>query len=161
MAEQSGLRFLTVYVSSLSKCSAEEPSEAPPPPSRGKAPQAPERPPQLAEAPTEPSHPELTPLSPPRPSAPSPPEDPERRLHTGQQPVLPKRPPQLLPPPAWPGWTGLPFLPGSTGVFMETGEAGPPGRLDVSGKGLPHGVDGHTRQMSVPSAEGFAGAPGE
>ncbi|ELK05724.1 EMILIN-2 isoform X1 [Pteropus alecto] len=138
----------------------DEPSETPPPPPRGKAPQAPERPPQLAEAPTEPSHPELTPPSLPRPGALPPPEDPEQRLHTGQQPVLPERPPQLLPPPAWPSWTGLPFLPGSTGVIMETGEAGPPGRLGVSGKGLPHGVDGHTRQVPIPSAEGFAGAPG-
>ncbi|ELW67711.1 EMILIN-2 [Tupaia chinensis] len=61
---------------------------------------------------------------------------------------------------ARPGWTGLPFLPGSTGVIMETGEAGPPGRMGVSGRGLPQGVDGQTRQGPVPSAEGYAGAPG-
>ncbi|XP_040488623.1 EMILIN-2 [Ursus maritimus] len=136
----------------------EEPSEAPPP--HGKAPQVPGRPshPPLVEAPTEASHPERTPL--PTPSAPPLPEDPGKRPHTGQQPVLPKRPPRPLPPPAWPGWTGLPFLPGSTGVIMETGEAGPPGRMGVSGRGLPQGVDGQTGQRRIPSAEGFAGAPG-
>ncbi|XP_062933172.1 EMILIN-2 [Cynocephalus volans] len=111
----------------------EEPSTAPQLPTGGKAPQAP------AEAPTEP---------------PPPPED------TAQRPVLPLRPPwppeDTLPPPAWPGWPGLPFLPGSTGVIMETGEAGPPGRTGMSGRGLPPGADGHT----VPSAEGYAGAPG-
>ncbi|KAM8781497.1 EMILIN-2 [Rhynchonycteris naso] len=133
----------------------EEPSEAPLPPPRGKAPQAPEPPPQLAEVPTEPSHPELTTPLPPRPSAP-----PLSKEAEQQQPVLPKRPQQPLPPPARPGWTGLPFLPGSSGVFMETGEAGPPGRMRVSGRGLPHGVDGQTGQVPIPSTEGFAGAPG-
>nr|XP_035978223.1 EMILIN-2 isoform X1 [Halichoerus grypus] len=140
---------------------AEEPSEAllhPPP--RGKTPQVPGRPshPALEEAPTEASHPEPTPL--PTPSAPPLPEDPRRRPHTGQWPVLPKRPPQPLPPPTRPGWTGMPYLPGSTGVIMETGEAGPPGRMGVSGRGLPQGVDGQTGQGPIPSAEGFAGAPG-
>uniref|UniRef100_A0ABI7WCN3 C1q domain-containing protein n=1 Tax=Felis catus TaxID=9685 RepID=A0ABI7WCN3_FELCA len=138
----------------------EEPSEAPQPPPRGKAPQVPGRPshPGPVEAPTEASHPKPTPL--PRPSAPPLPEEPGKRLPTGQQPVLPKRPLQPLPPPAWPRWTGLPFLPGSTGVIMETGEAGPPGRMGVSGRGLPQGVDGQTGQGPIPSAEGFAGAPG-
>ena len=102
-----------------------------------------------AEAPTELSTPVLTPLPPP--STPSPPRDP------GQKPVLPKR----RPPPLRPGWTGLPFLPGSTGVIMETGEAGPPGRMGVSGRGLPRGVDGQTGQRPIPSAEGYAGAPGK
>nr|KAF6329936.1 elastin microfibril interfacer 2 [Myotis myotis] len=127
-------------------------------PPAGKAPQASEKPPQLAEVPTEPSLPELTP--PPLPSAPPPPEDPGQQLHSGQQPVPPKRPQQPLPWPVWPGWTGLPFLPGSTGVIMETGEAGPPGRMGVSGRGLPQGVDGQMGQAPIPSAEGFAGAPG-
>ncbi|KAM5304573.1 EMILIN-2 isoform 1-T1 [Glossophaga mutica] len=135
----------------------EEPSEAPPPPPRGKAPQAPEKPPQLTEVPTEPSHPELTPPPLPRPSAPPPPKDPGQQLHMGQQPVLPERPQQPLPPPVWPGRTGLP---GSTGDFMETGEAGPPGRMGMSGRGLPHGVDGQSGQMPIPRTEGFAGAPG-
>ena len=56
---------------------------------------------------------------------------------------------------------GLPFLPGSTGVITETGEAGPPGRVGVSGRGLPQGADGHTQPGLVPSAEGYAGAPGK
>ncbi|KAM5136391.1 EMILIN-2 isoform 1-T1 [Callospermophilus lateralis] len=133
----------------------EEPSETPQP-LAPKAPQVPARP-LPSEAPTE--------LPQPKPTRPSP-EDPARRLHTGQRPVLPKRPPQRwppeepLPPPARPGWTGLPFLPGSTGVLMETGEAGPPGRVGVSGRGLPQGVDGQTGQEAIPSAEGYAGAPG-
>ncbi|XP_003801659.1 EMILIN-2 [Otolemur garnettii] len=146
----------------------EEPSEAPQLPGRGKAPQMPRRPPTPSptEVPTEPAELEPTPLPLPRPSGPPPPEDPGHRLHTGQRPVLPQRPLQpqppkkKLPPPAWPGWTGLPFLPGSTGVIMETGEAGPPGRTGVSGRGLPQGVDGQTRQGTIPNTEGYAGAPG-
>lgn len=43
---------------------------------------------------------------------------------------------------------------------METGEAGPPGRMGVSGRGLPRGVDGQMGQAPIPSA-GFAGAPGK
>ncbi|XP_045742934.2 EMILIN-2 isoform X2 [Mirounga angustirostris] len=139
----------------------EEPSEAlPPPRPRGKTPQVPGRPshPALEEAPTEASHPQPTPL--PTPSAPLLPEDSRRWPHTGQWPVLPKRPPQPLPPPTRLDWTGMPYLPGSTGVIMETGEAGPPGRMGVSGRGLPQGVDGQTGQGPIPSAEGFAGAPG-
>ncbi|KAJ1068245.1 hypothetical protein K5549_019009, partial [Capra hircus] len=126
----------------------EEPSETPQPPPRGKAQDDAGKPSSPAEAPTELSTPVLTPLLPP--STPSPPRDP------GQKPVLPKR----RPPPLRPGWTGLPFLPGSTGVIMETGEAGPPGRMGVSGRGLPRGVDGQTGQRPIPSAEGYAGAPG-
>ncbi|XP_075388605.1 EMILIN-2 isoform X2 [Tenrec ecaudatus] len=136
----------------------EEPSEAPQlPPGGRKGPLAPDR---LPEAPTQPAHPKLTPVQPPRPSAPPPPEDP------GQRPVLPKRPlsprpsKEMLPPPAWPGRTGLPLLPGSTGVIMETGQAGPPGRMGMSGRGLPQGVDGQTGQAAIPSSEGYAGAPG-
>lgn len=129
----------------------EEPSEAP---------QTPEQP-LLTETTTEPPQLRLTPPPLPKPSRPTPPKDPKRRPHVEQRPVLPKRPSQeMLPPPAKPGWTGLPFLPGSTGVIMETGEAGPPGRMGVSGRGLPHGVDGQTRLAPIPSAEGYAGAPG-
>ncbi|XP_051046880.1 EMILIN-2 isoform X2 [Phodopus roborovskii] len=100
------------------------------------------------EAPTEP--PNLTPL----------PEDPARPPQTGQWPVLPQRPLQPPPLPAWPGRSGLPFLPGSSGVIMETGEAGPPGRMGMSGRGLPQGVDGQMGQGAIPSSEGYAGAPG-
>ncbi|XP_040826484.1 EMILIN-2 isoform X3 [Ochotona curzoniae] len=134
--------------------STEEPSEAPQTPGQPLPPETTTGPPQLR----------LTPPPPPplpRPSRPVPPKDPARRPHVEQRPVLPKWPAQgLQPPPAKPGWTGLPFLPGSTGVIMETGEAGPPGRIGVSGRGLPQGVDGQTGQSPVPSAEGYAGAPG-
>lgn len=41
---------------------------------------------------------------------------------------------------------------------METGQAGPPGTVVMSGSGRPKGVDG---QYTVPIAEGYAGAPGE
>uniref|UniRef100_A0A2I3NCM8 EMILIN-2 n=1 Tax=Papio anubis TaxID=9555 RepID=A0A2I3NCM8_PAPAN len=128
----------------------EEPSEAPSPP-----------PP--AETPKEQPQPKPTP---PRPSGPETPEDPARRPPAGQRPVLPQgplqpRPPEERPPlPAWPGRTARPQLPGSTGVIMETGQAGPPAGAGVSGRGLPRGVDGHTGSGTVPSAEGFAGAPG-
>ncbi|XP_048219625.1 EMILIN-2 [Perognathus longimembris pacificus] len=125
----------------------EAPSEAPQPPAET-APQVPPTGPSTAEAPTEPPQPR-----------PPPPKKPALPPHIGQQPVLPQRPLQPLPPLVWPGWPGLP-LPGSTGVIMETGEAGPPGRMGVSGRGLPHGVDGQTGQAPIPSAEGYAGAPG-
>lgn len=135
-----------MYFFPLSKCSAEEPSATPQPLPQGKAPHP-------AEAPTKPSAPALTP--------PPPSEDPGQQPYIGQQPVLPKRRPRPLPPLLRPGWTGLPFLPGSTGVIMETGEAGPPGRMSMSGRGLPRGVDGQTGQGPIPRAEGYAGAPGK
>nr|XP_021509474.1 EMILIN-2 isoform X1 [Meriones unguiculatus] len=123
----------------------EEPSAATQAPS-GKTPLESTRPSEAA--PTEP--PLLTP----------PPEDAARPPQTGQRPVLPQRPLQPPPLPAWPGRQGLPFLPGSSGVIMETGEAGPPGRMGMSGRGLPQGVDGQMGQGPIPSSEGYAGAPG-
>lgn len=131
----------------LSRCLAEEPSELPQPPS-GKTPLEPTSPSE--EAPTEP--PLLTP---------PPPEDSSRPPQTGQRPILPQRPLKPPPLPGWPGRPGLPYLPGSSGVIMETGEAGPPGRMVMSGRGLPQGVDGQMGQGSIPSSEGYAGAPGE
>ncbi|XP_076406012.1 EMILIN-2 isoform X1 [Peromyscus maniculatus bairdii] len=124
----------------------EEPSELPQPPS-GKTPLEPTSPSE--EAPTEP--PLLTP---------PPPEDSSRPPQTGQRPILPQRPLKPPPLPGWPGRPGLPYLPGSSGVIMETGEAGPPGRMVMSGRGLPQGVDGQMGQGSIPSSEGYAGAPG-
>ncbi|EDL90952.1 rCG35663 [Rattus norvegicus] len=123
----------------------EEPLEATQGPS-GKTPLESTRP--LEEAPTEP--PRLTPL----------PEHPAGPPQIGQRPVLPQRPLQPPPLPAWPGRMGLPVLPGSSGVIMETGEAGPPGRMGMSGRGLPQGVDGQMGQGPIPSSEGYAGAPG-
>ncbi|KAM6220011.1 EMILIN-2 [Rhynchocyon petersi] len=133
----------------------EEPPEAPQLPPGGKGPQAPGR---LPETPTESTLPTSTAL--PRPSGPPPPEDPGQRPVLPKRPQLPQHPQKMLPPPVWPGKTGLPSLPGSTGVIMETGEAGPPGRMGVSGRGLPQGVDGQMGQAPVPSSEGYAGAPG-
>lgn len=148
MTEQWPGDVLTVDFSLLSHCTAEEPSEVPQPPAR-KTPQLPAQP-STGEAPTEPPQ--------PRPSPPHPPpKDPVHRLHTGQWPVLPQRPQQPLPLPGRPGLA----LPGSTGVLMETGEAGPPGRMGMSGRGLPQGVDGQMGQAPIPSAEGYAGAPGK
>uniref|UniRef100_A0A2K6U4T9 EMILIN-2 n=1 Tax=Saimiri boliviensis boliviensis TaxID=39432 RepID=A0A2K6U4T9_SAIBB len=103
------------------------------------SPLEPSSPPLPTEAPTEPPQPEP---APPRPSSHTTSEDPARRPPTGQKPTL------------------RPRLPGSTGVFMETGQAGPPAGSGVSGRGLLRGVDGQTGRGSVPSAEGFAGAPG-
>ncbi|XP_007933660.1 EMILIN-2 [Orycteropus afer afer] len=116
--------------------------------------------PELPEAPTEPTRPKLTPAPLPRPSGPLPSEDPGQHLVMPKRPLSPRPPEEKLPPRVWPGRTGLPLLPGSTGVIMETGEAGPPGRMGVSGRGLPQGVDGQTGQSPVPSSEGYAGAPG-
>nr|XP_008977815.3 EMILIN-2 [Callithrix jacchus] len=132
-------------------------------PSATEEPLEPSWPPLPAEDPTEPPQPEPTP---PRPSDHATLEDPVRRPPTGQKPVLPQRPlkpgppEERPPPPARPGQTVRPRLPGSTGVFMETGQAGPPAGAGVSGRGLLRGVDGQTGRGSVPSAEGFAGAPG-
>lgn len=116
-----------------------------------------ERPRLPAEAITAPPQPE--------PSA-VPPERAAGRGPLDQRPVLPKwppqpRPPEHLPPlPFQPGWLAPHQLPGTTGVVMETGEAGPPGQKHVSGKGLPRGVDGQSGLRPEPSAEGYAGAPG-
>ncbi|XP_055994251.1 EMILIN-2 [Sorex fumeus] len=132
--------------------STDEPSEDPEMPPSGKSPPGSKRPPDpaLPETSTTPAHPNLSPSA----------EDPEEQLPPGQQPAQPGRPPRPLPPPVWPGWTGLAFLPGSSGDTLETGEAGPPGRMGMSGKGLPQGTGGQTGQGTVPSAEGYAGAPG-
>ncbi|XP_060056723.1 EMILIN-2 isoform X2 [Erinaceus europaeus] len=117
----------------------EEPPEVFQPPPGRKAPEKPS--PRTEPPPPEPTR---------TPSTPLPPED------AGlQRPVLPTRPlQQPRPPPPWPA------LPGSSGVYTETGEAGPPGRVGMSGWGLLQGVDGQTGQRPIPSAEGYAGAPG-
>ncbi|XP_010119570.1 PREDICTED: EMILIN-2, partial [Chlamydotis macqueenii] len=74
----------------------------------------------------------------------------------------PLQPPQLrpLPRPALPGSGVLPFLPGTTGIILETGEAGPPGTVLMSGRGRLRSVDGQAGQSTMPIAEGYAGAPG-
>ncbi|KAM9094908.1 EMILIN-2 [Sarcophilus harrisii] len=132
-------------------------------------PQQPESTPEPSqmEVPGESSHPK-TPQQPPESKGPLPPKTPGKPFQPGipQQPSQSKTPPQPSPPKHMPshselpGWTGLPFLPGSTGVIMETGEAGPPGKMVMSGRGLPNGVDGQDSRWPIPSSEGYAGAPG-
>ncbi|NWI94638.1 EMIL2 protein, partial [Pitta sordida] len=75
---------------------------------------------------------------------------------------IPLQPPQLRPPPrpALPGSGVVPLLPGTTGIILETGEAGPPGTVLMSGRGRLRGVDGQAGQSTMPIAEGYAGAPG-
>ncbi|NXL62700.1 EMIL2 protein, partial [Chordeiles acutipennis] len=75
----------------------------------------------------------------------------------------PLQPPQPrpLPRPALPGSGVVPFLPGTTGIILETGEAGPPGTVLMSGRGRLRSVDGQAGQSTMPIAEGYAGAPGE
>ncbi|NXK23608.1 EMIL2 protein, partial [Arenaria interpres] len=74
----------------------------------------------------------------------------------------PLQPPQPrpLPRPALPGSGVVPFLPGTTGIILETGEAGPPGAVLMSGRGRLRSVDGQAGQSTMPIAEGYAGAPG-
>ncbi|NWT99228.1 EMIL2 protein, partial [Urocynchramus pylzowi] len=75
---------------------------------------------------------------------------------------IPLLPPQLRPPPrpALPGSAVVPLLPGTAGIIVETGEAGPPGTVLMSGRGRLRSVDGQAGQSTMPSAEGYAGAPG-
>ncbi|NXN28261.1 EMIL2 protein, partial [Nycticryphes semicollaris] len=74
----------------------------------------------------------------------------------------PLHPPQPRPPlhPALPGSGVVPFLPGTTGIILETGEAGPPGTILMSGRGRLRSADGQAGQSTMPIAEGYAGAPG-
>ncbi|NXY05849.1 EMIL2 protein, partial [Pteruthius melanotis] len=75
---------------------------------------------------------------------------------------IPLLPPQLRPPPrpALPGSAVVPLLPGTTGIILETGEAGPPGTVLMSGRGRLRSADGQAGQSTMPAAEGYAGAPG-
>uniref|UniRef100_A0A8C3GUL1 EMILIN-2 n=1 Tax=Corvus moneduloides TaxID=1196302 RepID=A0A8C3GUL1_CORMO len=75
---------------------------------------------------------------------------------------IPLLPPQLRPPPrpALPGSAVVPLLPGTTGIILETGEAGPPGTVLMSGRGRLRSADGQAGQSTMPIAEGYAGAPG-
>nr|XP_009665453.1 PREDICTED: EMILIN-2 [Struthio camelus australis] len=72
------------------------------------------------------------------------------------QPLQPRPPLQ----PSLPGSGVVPFLPGTTGIILETGEAGPPGTVLMSGRGRLRSIDGQAGQSTMPSAEGYAGAPG-
>ncbi|NXG20939.1 EMIL2 protein, partial [Grallaria varia] len=97
-----------------------------------------------------PPRPPVQPLLPSRP-----------RIHPPRQ-RTPLQPPQLRPPPrpALPGSGVVPLLPGTTGIILETGEAGPPGTVLMSGRGRLRSADGQAGQSTMPVAEGYAGAPG-
>ncbi|NXG04669.1 EMIL2 protein, partial [Sakesphorus luctuosus] len=98
----------------------------------------------------------LPPRSPVQPLLPSRPRVQPPRHRT------PLQPPQLRPPPrpALPGSGVVPLLPGTTGIILETGEAGPPGTVLMSGRGRLRSADGQAGQSTMPIAEGYAGAPG-
>ncbi|NWV36965.1 EMIL2 protein, partial [Grantiella picta] len=82
------------------------------------------------------------------------------RIHPPRQ-RIPLLPPQLRPPrPALPGSAVVPLLPGTTGIIVETGEAGPPGTVLMSGRGRLRSANGQAGQSTMPIAEGYAGAPG-
>nr|XP_034981571.1 EMILIN-2 [Zootoca vivipara] len=53
-----------------------------------------------------------------------------------------------------------PSLPGSSGIFMETGQAGPPGTVLMSEKGRKKRINGQNGQNNMLVSEGSAGAPG-
>ncbi|NXQ39446.1 EMIL2 protein, partial [Catharus fuscescens] len=78
------------------------------------------------------------------------------------RPRIPLLPPQLRPPPrpALPGSAVVPLLPGTAGIILETGEAGPPGTVLMSGRGRLRSADGQAGHSAMPIAEGYAGAPG-
>ncbi|XP_062986668.1 EMILIN-2 [Elgaria multicarinata webbii] len=76
---------------------------------------------------------------------------------------IPLQPPdsRILPRPSLPGSKpGSPSLPGSSGIFMVTGQAGPPGTVLMSGRGQPKSIDGQDGQNNMLISEGYAGAPG-
>ncbi|XP_015275705.1 PREDICTED: EMILIN-2 [Gekko japonicus] len=93
--------------------------------------------------PLQPSHPEII-MQPPLQGIPLQPADPRTPL----RPSLPGKSP------------GLSLLPGSSGMLMETGQAGPPGTLLMKGRGRSKSIDGQDGQNNVPLSEGYAGAPG-
>ncbi|NXP77001.1 EMIL2 protein, partial [Ramphastos sulfuratus] len=96
----------------------------------------------------------------PQPGTPLLPSQPRTQPHWHRPPLQPPQP-RPLPRPALPGSAGVPLLPGTTGVILETGEAGPPGTLLMAGRGRLRSADGQAGHSAVPSAEGYAGAPGE
>lgn len=93
--------------------------------------------------PLQPSHPQVV-IQPPLHGIPLQPSDPRTPL----KPSLPGSTPRL------------PFLPGSTGILMETGEAGPPGTVLMSGRKRLSSANGQNGQKKMPISQGYAGAPG-
>ncbi|KAJ7338715.1 hypothetical protein JRQ81_012617 [Phrynocephalus forsythii] len=68
--------------------------------------------------------------------------------------------PDFIQPPLPGSRSAMPSLPGKSGIFMVTGEAGPPGTVLMSGKGRPKSIDGQDGQNRMAVSEGYAGAPG-
>ncbi|XP_077208786.1 EMILIN-2 isoform X2 [Paroedura picta] len=99
-------------------------------------------PPPHPNIPLQPTHPEI--IQPPLQGIPLQPADPRTPL----RPSLPGTSP------------GLSLLPGSSGMLMETGQAGPPGTLLKTGRARSKNIDGQDGQNNVPVSEGYAGAPG-
>ncbi|NXF98558.1 EMIL2 protein, partial [Eubucco bourcierii] len=95
----------------------------------------------------------------PHPGTPLLPSQPRIQPHWHRPPLQPPQP-RPLPRPVLPGSAGVPLLPGTTGVILETGEAGPPGSLLMAGRGRLHSANGQAGHSAMPSAEGYAGAPG-
>ncbi|XP_074843465.1 EMILIN-2 isoform X2 [Carettochelys insculpta] len=117
-------------------------------------------------SPLHPPQPKI-PLHPPQPGIPLQPSPPRTPLQPSQPRIVIQPPPQGAPlqpsqpktplQPSLPGSATSHLLPGSTGIIMETGQAGPPGIVVMSRSRRPKGVDG---QYTRPIAEGYAGAPG-
>ncbi|XP_075441382.1 EMILIN-2 [Ascaphus truei] len=145
----------------------------PPPrtPQKPSYPHVPEQPiyPQVPRQPVIP-HIHQEPMQPQIPQLPSLPQVPEQPKLPSQpkvplQPKLPQEPNYPKPPqqppqtkaPFLPGSVVLPVLPGNNGFIVESGQAGPPGKVLKSGSGRPKSVDG---LHDMPMSTGFAGAPG-
>ncbi|XP_054840602.1 EMILIN-2 isoform X2 [Eublepharis macularius] len=172
----------TVDVENLMKTQSvtQKPSRPPPRKPQGNVPLTPSNPriplqPGVPPAPSKPRvplwpHPEepvqpsqqRIPIQPSHPNIPLLPSDPQIIIQPPLQgiplhPADPRTPLQPSLPGASPGLT---LLPGSSGMLMETGQAGPPGTLLMTGRGQSKSIDGQDGQNNVPVSEGYAGAPG-
>uniref|UniRef100_A0ACB8FDJ1 EMILIN-2 n=1 Tax=Sphaerodactylus townsendi TaxID=933632 RepID=A0ACB8FDJ1_9SAUR len=169
--------FRELRVSSLYKPLAEKPARLPPRKPQGNVPLTPSDPriplqplqpgvPPVSSKPRAPLHPQPSepriPVQPPHLNIPLQPSYPEIIIQPPLQgiplhPVDPSTPLQ----PSLPGTSpGLPPLPGSSGIWMETGQAGPPGTLLMTGRGQSKSINGLNGQNNVGASEGYAGAPG-
>ncbi|KAM8966909.1 LOW QUALITY PROTEIN: EMILIN-2 [Pelodytes ibericus] len=128
----------------------------PPPPRTSQKPSYPQVPrePVIPQTDNEPVPPKI-PQYPFQPQVPDQPMKPQ----LPQEPTFPKPKPVPSKPvePSLPGSVITIPLPGNNGFILESGQAGPPGKILKSGTGRPHGVDG---QQDMPISTGFAGAPG-
>ncbi|CAH2284877.1 EMILIN-2 [Pelobates cultripes] len=127
----------------------------PPPktPLKPSSPQGPQLPvlPESSKEPVQPNVPQY-PSKPKVPDEPLKPKLPEESAYPKPKPI-PSQPVA----PFLPGSVITLPLPGNNGMIIESGQAGPPGKILKSGSDRPQGVDG---QQDMPVATGFAGAPG-